>query len=351
MGLTDCQFAHDRHTSYRNDRLEPPLPRPAIMTVWTSLRLSDDAFARLKQDVLPHHAVVAKAAEASNLVSAATDAACRSADIAFGQPSVDDVLASNSLRWVHLSSAGYTRFDRPPIRAALLARGCALTTSSGVYANPCAQHALAMMLAHNRRLPDALIEQRDRQRWAYGDLRGRTRTLDGQTVLLVGFGSIARRLVELLRPFNANVSAVRRSVAGDEPVATHPISCLDDLLPSADHVVNLLPSATGTERLFHAARFARMRVGAGFYNVGRGDTVDQSDLIEALSSGRPAAAYLDVTTPEPLPADHPLWQTPNCFITPHIAGGMQEEQALLIRHFLENLRRFDAGRELLDRVV
>lgn len=321
------------------------------MTIWTSLKLSPDRAAELESAVRPNRLVFAARVEKSNLVSAPPDDACRTAEVAFGQPGVEDVLSSTTLRWIHLSSAGYTRFDPPDVRRALRDRGCALTTSSGVYANPCAQHVLAMMLGRNRRLAESLDAQRGDRRWSYNALRDLASVLDGQSALLVGLGAIARRLAELLAPFHMSLAAVRRTVAGDEPVPTHPVERLDALLPWADHVINLLPSAAGNERLFDARRFRLMREGAAFYNVGRGDTVDQPALIEALQSGRLGAAYLDVTTPEPLPPDHPLWAAPRCFITPHIAGGTQQEQERILAHFLENLKRFEGGNKLVDRVI
>jgi phosphoglycerate dehydrogenase-like enzyme len=94
-----------------------------------------------------------------------------------------------------------------------------------------------------------------------------------------------------------------------------------------------------------------MKAGAIFYNIGRGSTVDQSALLEALASGRLRYAYLDVTDPEPLPAEHPLWAQPNCFITPHTAGGAVDEFERLAKHFVGNLRRFEAGERLINRVM
>ena len=88
-----------------------------------------------------------------------------------------------------------------------------------------------------------------------------------------------------------------------------------------------------------------------FYNIGRGTTVDQSALLDALHTGKLSAAYLDVTNPEPLPPDHPLWSAPNCYITPHTAGGHHDEFERLARHFIDNLRRFERGEELVDRIV
>jgi phosphoglycerate dehydrogenase-like enzyme len=122
-------------------------------------------------------------------------------------------------------------------------------------------------------------------------------------------------------------------------------------LGAADHVLNILPAALATDGFFGAARLQAMKPGAIFYNIGRGTTVDQPALIAALTSGHLGAAYLDVTTPEPLPPDHPLWMAPNCFITPHSAGGHDDESVRLVRHFLENLGRFTSGQPLIDRVV
>lgn len=93
-----------------------------------------------------------------------------------------------------------------------------------------------------------------------------------------------------------------------------------------------------------------MKPGAILYNIGRGSTVDQAALLDALESKRLAAAYLDATEPEPLPPSHLLWSAPNCFITPHTAGGFIGEKERLVRHFLDNLRRFIAGEALRDRV-
>jgi phosphoglycerate dehydrogenase-like enzyme len=272
--------------------------------------------------------------------------------VAFGQPAVEQVIASPRLRWAHLSSAGFTPYDREDVRAALAARGAALTKSSLVYDEPCAEHLLAFLCAQARVLPAALAQQREQRGWPQRALRTRSRLLRGQTVLIVGLGSIGRRLVELLAPLAMNVTALRNRVAGDEPVPTF---TPDDpraaaALASADHVIDVLPASPSTERFFDAARFAACKPGAIFYNVGRGTTVDQEALLAALRSGQLGAAYLDVATPEPLPPEHPLWTAPHCTITPHTAGGHADEPERLVRHFLANLARFTTGQPLLDRV-
>jgi phosphoglycerate dehydrogenase-like enzyme len=225
-----------------------------------------------------------------------------------------------------------------------------MTNSSSVFDEPCAQHVVAFMLAWARKLPQALESQFDGQVWAYDKLRAISRILADETVLILGFGAIGRRVAELLAPFRLRLISVRRTVHGDEPIEAHAISELDSLLPRADHIVNVLPASSSTDRLMSAERFELVKPGAIFYNVGRGTTLDQPALIAALESGRLGAAYLDVTDPEPLPSDHPLWLTPNCYITPHVAGGMQDEMLQLVRHFLDNLRLFESGAPLEDRI-
>jgi len=285
--------------------------------------------------------------------SGVADAALAEADVAFGQPAPAQLLDLPRLRWLHLSSAGYDPYDRPDVRAALAARGTRLTKSSLVYDEPCAEHVLAFLLAHARRLPEALANQLGARAWPQHALRARARVLAGQSVVLAGMGTIARRLVELLAPFGVTVTGLRRRVVGDEPAPTFAwgSSEADAALARADVVVDLLPGGAGTARAFDAARLAALKPGAVFVNIGRGSTVDQAALAAVLAAGRLAAAYLDVTDPEPLPPAHPLWAAPNCVVTPHAAGGDADEGARLVEHFLENLERFTSGRPLLDEVT
>lgn len=321
------------------------------LDIWTNARLNEAANTELERGTQNHRLRHSSVAKTSNLVAGEADPAARTAEVLLGQPSPDDILASTRLRWVHLTSAGYTRYDNDAVRSALRARGAVMTNSSTVYGDPCAQHVLAMMLAQARRLPDALVDQLTRRDWNYLPLRAKSKLLTGQSALIVGYGAIARRVIELLDPFEMSITVVRHTVRGDEPVRTIATAEMPSALPHADHVVNTLPLSDSTRRLFGADMFARMRPDAVFYNVGRGDTVDQDAMQEALSDGRIAAAMLDVTVPEPLPPDHPLWKLPNCWITPHVAGGHHDELERLAHHFLANLRRFESGQPLLDRIV
>jgi len=320
------------------------------LTIFCDMTFPEEALRALSEGVAGHSLVFGSARTSSNLASGAPDPALSTADVAFGQPAVDGLLGSSSLRWAHLTSAGYTRYDVDAIRAALATKGIALTTSSTVYADPCAEHVLAMMLSMARRLPESLDAQRTTRAWESASRREQSVLLRGQTVLLLGYGAIGRRLAELLAPFDVRLLAVRRRAEGDVLVTVVHEEDIDRALGEADHVVNVLPENERTRGFLDRARLAQMREGAFVYNVGRGTTVDQSALLDALQSGRLGGAYLDVTEVEPLPADHPLWSAPNCFITPHAAGGRRGEHLALVRHFLDNLRRFERGEALLDRV-
>jgi phosphoglycerate dehydrogenase-like enzyme len=324
-------------------------PRP--LTIWCNYAFPEPVMSSLLASLAGHKLLLTPDLQKSNLVGGGRDPQLSRADIAVGQPDPQQIIDSPNVRWVHLTSAGYTRYDTPAVREALRQRGAALTTSSWVYEEPCAEHVFSFMLALARQLPQMLIEQQTDRAWRQAEHRLRSRLLTGQTALLYGYGTIASRLAELLHPLKMRLTGVRRTVKGDEQIPTVRTEDSDRLLPTADHVINILPAAEGTDRFFDTRRFATMKPGAIFYNIGRGTTVEQTALLDALKGGRLSAAYLDVTEPEPLPKDHPLWSVPNCYITPHTAGGHAEEFERLAAHFLNNLKRFEEGKALTDRVI
>jgi phosphoglycerate dehydrogenase-like enzyme len=319
------------------------------LTIWTNARLTAEAMNALTTGVAPHRLILAERV-INNVEPTTPDPRLPEADVVFGQPDAPQAMASSRLRWIHLSSAGYARYDRDDFRAALAARSAVLTNSSMVYSEACAEHALSFMLAIARQLPASLVNQQGAKSWAAAAIRKQSRLLLGQSVLIIGYGQIGRRLAELLAPLQMEITAVRRTVKGNEPIRVRPVSEVNELLPLADHVMNILPAGAGNDGFFEAGRLARLKRGAIFYNIGRGATVDQAALIQSLNSGHLAAAYLDVTNPEPLPIADPLWTTPNCYITPHTAGGAVDEFDRVVSHFLGNLRRFGAGEALRDRV-
>jgi phosphoglycerate dehydrogenase-like enzyme len=325
----------------------PPKP----LTIWTNYHFPPTAEKLFLAGVGPHQVVRSPNMQASNLHAGAADPGMAQADILLGQPDPAAIIASPQAKWVHLTSAGYDRYDRADLRQALKSRGGMLTNSSGVYEEPCAEHVFAMMMSLARQLPQSLDTQRTDRSWPINERRIKSFLLTGQTAVILSYGTIAKRVIELLAPFRMKIYAVRRDVRGDEIVETVSEKDVAKVLPLADHVLNILPGGESTKQYMNAARFSVMKKGSIFYNIGRGVTVDQTALLSALNSGQLRYAYLDVTEPEPLPPDHALWKHPNCFITPHTAGGSVDEFERLARHFINNLRRFEMGAALANRVI
>lgn len=333
---------------------EPGRDWAMTLTIWSNHGFRPEALVLFEQGLAAggHRLIRSEKSSASVLAAGVADPALAAADIAFGQPALADLTGPSRLRWVALTTAGYTRYDRDDLRAALRARGTMVTKASDVFADPCAQQVLANMLALARRLPGQLRNQDGARKWQYLEDRFVATVLTGQSVVLLGFGVIGRRLAELLRPFGMRITTFRRHPGGEgEGVHVVDAAGLPAALAAADHVVNVLPENDATRGFMDAARFAQLKPGARFYNIGRGTTVDQEALMAVLNSGRLDAAYLDVMEPEPLPPEHPLWRTPNCFITCHVGGGTREQDQRLVRIFLDNLGRFQRGEPLLDRII
>lgn len=321
------------------------------LTIWCNTEFQPAAAQRLAAGIGAHRLLLAAASSASVLSAGRSDVTLAEADVAFGQPAVEDCLRYPRLKWVEVTTAGYTRYDREDFREAVRRRGGAFTNASSVFADPCAQHVLAMMLALGRQLPQSLRDQWTDQSWHYTERRYESRLLTGQTVLMLGFGAIGRRLAELLAPFGLTLLAVRRRTHSERGVRIIAEENVSAALAQADHVVNILPDSESTKNYVNARRLACCKPGARFYNVGRGTTVDHAALIDALESGRLDAAYLDVFPEEPLPASSPLWTTRNCYLTPHTAGGRRDQDEALVSHFLANLAAWERSEPMTDRIV
>ncbi len=319
--------------------------------IWTNASFPEDANAFLREKSQCHTWLTSATTSSLNLVTSPADPKLAEASIAFGQPDASQLMQLKNIRWVHLTSAGYTAYDRDDLRDWFRSNGTALTTSSGVYDEPCAQHVVSMLMAFARQLPYSLRTQHEDRSWPAATRRANSFLLSGQRVVIFGFGEIGKRLAELLSPFQMQLVGVRRNPRGDESIPIVSIDQSCDLLGNADHIINVLPANESTNGFFHEGVIRRMKPGAFFYNIGRGSTVSQEALIQALNDQHLAGAYLDVTSPEPLPPDHPLWFAKNCFITPHTAGGFREEMLGLVEHFLSNLERYSSGLPLLNRVI
>jgi phosphoglycerate dehydrogenase-like enzyme len=324
----------------------------SALRIFVDFAPAPDVLELLQQDTRGHQLVFARTPASSVLAKPEPDPQFPTADVAFGQPDPQAIESAGRLKFIQVSSSGITRYDHPQFRTLMAERQIAVCNSASVYSEACALHALSFILGQARNLPLGLKTRTANGTDTWHALRAACTPLSDQTVLIVGFGAIGKRLAEMLAPFHMKVFAYRRKPRGDEgiPIIT-PGGLARALAKEADHVVNILPDSAETRCFFDAARFSNMKPGAVFYNIGRGTTVDQDALQAALHSGRLKAAWLDVTDPEPLPNHHPLWAEPNCHITPHIAGGHTGEAKTLVRHFLRNLHRFVQGEPLLDRVM
>jgi len=241
------------------------------------------------------------------------------------------------LRWVFSRGAG---MDRQPLER-YRERGLVLTNGSGLAAGPIAESLVLAMLAAAKRFPD-LVRAQDRAEWlrrppGYGELQG-TRAL------VLGYGEIGRAVAARLTGFGVEVVGVRRRPAED-PAVIGP----DDWrsrLGEFDWVLVTVASTEANRHLVGAAELAGMRADAWILNVTRGWIIDQAALLEALRAGRLGGAYLDVTDPEPLPADSELWRLPNVIITPHTSWASARFAERSAGLFLDNLGRYLAGTPL-----
>lgn len=270
------------------------------------------------------------------------------ADALVGFCSEELVAAARALVWIQIFSAG----AEGCLAVDAVARGEILLTNMQKMASPViGEHAVAMMLSLTRGLAQQARRMSDGQ-WnrAVGDELGMV-SVDGRTVLVVGLGGIGRAAAKRAAGLGMRVIATRNSSrSGPDYVDYVGLSDeLFELAAQADVVINALPLTPETQGLFDKAFFDAVKPGAFFINVARGGSVVTDDLVAALADGRIAGAGLDVTDPEPLPPDHPLWRMPNVIITPHIAwyGNNRERQLALA---LENIRRFIAGDALLNAV-
>lgn len=276
---------------------------------------------------------------------APSEAELAEADVIIGwQVSAEQLDQAPRLRWFHAGSAGVEHLDLPALRD----HQVMLTNSRGVSAPNMAEHALGMMVALTRRFPRLMREQAAHA-WRDEDTHREVRELGGETLLIIGTGEIGSQLASRAAAFGIRVEGLRRRTGADAPPNFARIWTRDDLadaLSQADHVVVTLPDTPGTRNLLDAAAFAACKPGAMIYNVGRGAVIDTHALVSALQSGHLGGAGLDVTEPEPLPVDSPLWDLENVLITAHTSGASPrywERQEALIS---DNLARYLNGQSL-----
>lgn len=268
-------------------------------------------------------------------------------DVILGNVAPELIAASSRLQWIQLGSAGFEAYLAPGV----LAPSTIVTNGTGAYGPAVAEHAFAMLLSLMKRLPAYWDDQRDH---AWSD-EGMVSTLSGARVLVLGAGDIGHCFGRLCTAVGATCVGVRRHLPRNESPADaqafERVVTKDALareLPKADVVASFLPSSDETRGLVGEEFLGSMKTGAYLVNAGRGDLIDQAALRAALQEGRLAGAALDVTTPEPLPANDPLWDAPNLIITPHVAGFWHLHSTLerVVALATENLKRYVRGESL-----
>jgi phosphoglycerate dehydrogenase-like enzyme len=256
---------------------------------------------------------------------------------------VDIATLAPGLRWVQGVAAGYDHL------ANIVPSGARLTTASGVGAGSIAEFVFARVLEVWKDLRTIERQQRDKI-WQprFG------RTLRGNCIGIVGYGAIGQAVAVLAKAFGMRVVALRRDPSAGDPLdiaeRVGGPADLPWLLGAADIVVLSAPDAADTANLMGAAQFAATKRGALFCNVARGSLVDEAALGEALRSGQLGAAIVDVTRAEPVPADSPLWDLPNLYLSPHCAVALDTYMDRVVELFLDNARRYRTGEKLRNLV-
>lgn len=246
---------------------------------------------------------------------------------------IERALAGGTLKWVQFFAAGV---DSLPLEK-LKEKGVYLTNASGVHGAPISETMFAMILAFARGIHSALADQKKRV-WR----RGHALTeIHEKTLGILGVGAIGLEAARIGKAFGMRVLGLRRGGTPAENVdEMYAPERADEMLEKCDYVMNVLPWTSETEHFMNAVRFSRMKKTACYVSAGRGATTDQEALIEALRTGQIASAGLDVTVPEPLPADSPLWDMDNVILTPHMAGLTDRYFERAMEILLENLRAY-----------
>jgi phosphoglycerate dehydrogenase-like enzyme len=258
----------------------------------------------------------------------------------------DTLLAAKNLKFAHFDS---TAIEQHPFVAPLARRGVKLTTATGSNGVPVAQTAITTLLMMSRGLPHYLDAQR-RKSWEPVRASAQPPDLQGQTIVIVGMGTIGATVARFAQTLGMHVIGIRRKPrAADDPVdEMHALAGLPALLPRCDWLVLACPLVPETRGLVNAQSLALMKKTAGLINVARGALCDEEAVIAALRTGQLRCAHLDVYATEPLPAMSPLWEMPNVIMTPHSAGASAGNELRSVRIFLDNLERWARGEPLIN---
>ena len=248
--------------------------------------------------------------------------------------------AAANMKWLNSIYAGV---DGMPL-AQLKAQGCVVTNGAGINAVTIAEYVVMAMLTVAKNYRE-VVRAQERREWLL-DSPGKVE-LFGSKALLLGYGAIGKLIKERLKPFGVDVTVVRRSAGPNTLTPDQWRAVLGDF----DWVILAVPATAETDDMIGAAELAAMKPSASLINIARGSVVDQEALVTALQTKQIAAAFLDVTTPEPLPADHILWTLDNAHVSMHLSGRAQDK--MFVRsatRFFENLERYRKGAALAPMV-
>lgn len=283
-------------------------------------------------------------------IPTATPEEAQWAEIVLGNLPIPLLSKNPKVEWFQSNAAGPNAYLAPGV----LPESCIVTNATGAYGLAISEWMLGMWLG----LQKDLFHYRDQQHhheWA--PMQHHVRSVYGSRVLCVGMGDIGSNFARRAHALGAQVVGVRRTVHPDTPCPEYCLrvvaqSELDKELPEADLVALSLPGTPETIHLFDAERIARCKPGAILMNVGRGSVVDGEALAAAVHNGHLFGAAVDVTDPEPLPPEHPLWDEPNVIITPHVSGGFSLPQTLenIVEIFIHNLKLYAKGQPLDNQV-
>ncbi len=249
------------------------------------------------------------------------------------------IAAATSLKWLNSIYAGVEHFPLDQLKA----QGTILTNGAGLNSAPIAEFAVMMMLSAAKRM-DVLLDNQRQHVWL--ETPPGTAEIDDSKALIIGYGGIGQQIARKLEGFDVEVTAVRRT-ATDDPLVIG-LDDWRDRLGEFDWIFVSAPATNETQHLLGADEFAAMKDSAWLINVARGSLVDQEALLAALNNKSIGGAALDVTDPEPLPRDHPLWDAPNCMITMHLSGQAQTRMfQRAAARFVENLKHYQSGTEMI----
>ena len=264
------------------------------------------------------------------------------ADVILGNVPADMIQNSPNLRWLQLNNAGTEGYCTPGV----LPEEAILTNATGTYGMAISEHMIAMLFMLQKRL-DTYYQQQKNHSW---EKQEHMIVAQGSTTLVIGLGDIGTAFAEKMHAMGSRVFGIRRTMQPkpDAVEAQYTMEDLHELLPQADVVALSLPAWKETQGVIGKEELKLMKKTAVILNVGRGSAIDTDALSDALYTGEIFGAGLDVTDPEPLPPDHPIWNAPHTIITPHVSGRYDLPATLekIWNLILDNLERWEKGRDL-----